>query len=84
MKEERFKIEKNIPVPEKRGKCMYPFEKMEVGDSFVYSRVYSRLLHFKASNAARNWKNKSPIKGVSNWVFTTRKVEDSIRIWRIK
>jgi len=83
--EKQFKIEKGIPVPERKGKSfLYPFEKMEVGDSFIFSNTYSRSIHSYASNAARNWKNHSPIKGVKDWFFTTRKIDNSIRIWRVK
>lgn len=70
------KLQKGIPIPNKRYglTSKYPFDNMEVGDSFVASK-HSIL------SVARNWAriNKKDYK------FTTRKIaENKIRIWRIK
>ena len=48
-----FKIEKGIPMPTKRSSIDYPFEHMEIGDSFefsgkkgIYAKVYSSSKYF--------------------------------------
>lgn len=83
--EEKFKIESGVPMPDKNHRsAIYPFAQMKVGDSFLYSDVYSQRLQMRAYSAARNWKSHSNIEGVKDWVFTTRKVDNTIRIWRIK
>ena len=84
-----IKIEKNVPIPDKcpndgRGKkSKYPFEKMEVGDSFLHDEPYSHAAQTRLHNAARNFKNYHRDK--FDWKFTVRKVEgNKIRVWRVK
>ena len=69
------KIEKGIPVgPEKRGRPQTMlFREMEVGDSYL-----SESRYFGNSAAAWGWMQKPPRR------FTTQKVEDGYRTWRIK
>lgn len=64
-----FKIEKNIPFPSQAA--VYPFDQMEVGDSFV---APLKVMAHAYSYAKKN-------KGVK---FAKRNMSDEmIRIWRI-
>lgn len=70
-----FKIEKGVPLPPKRsrGKTMYPFGQMEVGDSFA-------IPHKKFASAYKSLQNVPDYKG---W-FASRKLDDgTVRFWRI-
>lgn len=83
--EKKFKIEKDIPLPDRKEKSsIYPFEQMGIGDSFEYSEIYSKKIQVRAWSAIRHWKLHPRNKSFRNWVFATRKVGDSIRIWRVK
>jgi hypothetical protein len=77
MYEGKLEIEKGIPIPPKKGgKIFFPFDEMEVGDSFfvpVKEKNMRRLVNNKASKYA----------GKSGKKFTTRTVEGGIRCWRI-
>jgi len=80
---EEFKIEKNIPIPSKNpgSHKKYPFEKMEVNDSFIICDKYTKEEMARVSSRARGWSqywNKE-------YKFTLRKTEDNkIRIWIVK
>jgi hypothetical protein len=73
-----FTIEKAIPIPEHNRKFakQYPFEQMEIGDSFLVplatdkspSNIYSAL---------------SQAKKRLNINLTSARVEGGLRIWRI-
>lgn len=74
-----FKIDKEIPIPEQVRKTEYPFEQMEVGDSFFAEGKTTDQL----GNASGHWRKK---KG---WGFTIRKEtsedgKNGARIWRIR
>jgi len=71
------KIEKGVPIPEnKNPSSMYPFEKMEVGDSI---RIEGSVVDCnKARSAAGNFSKKSGMK------FKTRSSVGEIRVWRVK
>lgn len=79
--ETEFKIEKGVPIPPGGGRptAPYPFDKMEVGDSFFTAgeKAQSRI-----SNSAKNYATKKGVK------FTTRTVTEGgvkgARIWRIE
>ena len=63
-------IDKHIPLPMK-----YPFDGMEVGDSFL---VPSHVNRTTVSVAAKRWGEKHDVK------FTIRMTEDrKLRCWRI-
>ena len=69
-------VEKGIPIPGKRGnKHEYPFNKMEIGDSFLEED--KKLRNIVQSAAFDYGKN-------NNMKFTTRDVGNGIRIWRIQ
>jgi hypothetical protein len=62
----KYKIEKNIEqIGRKKGgrSTKYPFHKMEVGDSFIIHKKYTRLLMTYASNAGRKYgAHQNPIR----------------------
>jgi hypothetical protein len=77
----KIKIEKNVPIPGKTKKKQYafPFEKMDVGDSFS--------VPFSKSNYSKLYLNsKRFTKDNSGFRFTLRKneTENWIRIWRVQ
>ena len=82
-----YKIEKNIPIPSipKKNLLKYPFNEMEIGDSFFVpwseeekkSKLRMQRKRTSILGSARNLKsNKIKIK--------TRKSEDGIRIWKVE
>jgi hypothetical protein len=63
-------IDKDVPIP-----SYYPFEKMEVGDSFVSTATKRHSL----SVAMLRYSRKTGKK------FVSRTIDDgSIRVWRVK
>lgn len=77
------KIEKGIPLPNNRivRKPRYPFDEMEVGDSFFVAadglevyRLHGRLNQQKSLSEAHK-------KGA---VFTIRSVPGGVRVWRLQ
>ena len=80
-----FKVEKGIPVPQIRGTLVYPFENMEVGDSFLITVEEARnkntsLKRVQSNLLADANRRKDGSK------FTTRTMVDGsgIRCWRVK
>jgi hypothetical protein len=69
MEPQMFIIEKNVPIP-----CQYPFEKMEIGDSFLVSPEL-------ADNVRRSATQRK--KFHKDFNYTTKKEGDKIRVWRI-
>ncbi len=76
-----YKIEEGIPIPlQYRGgsKKKYPFDDMEIGDSFLVTCIKGKVKSVSASliGSTRRVPHKS---------FTTRyiKEEKGVRIWRI-
>lgn len=81
----RVRIDRDIPIPESRthggrrgasggatGK--YPWAEMEVGDSFLVKNVRQQHMGQLASAAGARLGRK----------FSTRTVENGVRVWRIK
>ena len=70
-----FEIEKGIEIPEARaGKRTYPWQEMEIGDSFfVKGGTYDQLN--SATSYAGSRRNKK---------FVVRVVPEGVRIWRTK
>lgn len=73
-----YEIEKNVPLLEKAAgrKAKYPLASMEVGDSFVVPLKYP--------------KQRSPVHSVASIFgkkhgrkFTTRRIDNGVRVWRI-
>lgn len=73
-----IKIEKGVPMPDSRpsGTSIYPFESMEVGDSFFAAGKTRQQM----DNACGHWRKK---KG---WKFTLQYREEGdgvrTRVWR--
>lgn len=78
----KIQIQKNIPIPSKTTNRVYPFNEMEIGDSFLSEykaeenkyaksqKVYLAIWRFCQNN-----KDKK---------FTTKSTDYGIRVWRIK
>ena len=72
-----YELDKNVPMPKASSK--YPFEDMDVGDSF-----------FVADGDDENWKTLRKMRGASNWAskkfpdtkYSVRKVDNGVRVWR--
>lgn len=83
---ENFKIDKNIPITpiSKSNKC-YPFDDLQVGDSFFISltivntnTIYTERLSVNNHLLTYNRRNKKSIR------LCTRKFHDGLRVWRIE
>lgn len=79
-----YKIEKDVPIPKRGRKPMYPFGDMDVGDSFVFANPYSRSAQSRAGCAIRTWMKHSPIENVTDRIYITRRVDNTVRVWRIR
>jgi hypothetical protein len=85
-KRKEILIEKNVPkiprVPPNR--VHYPFERMEVGDSFEINRAkYKNMNTLQAS--LRTSANKFCKRKGLDWKFATSQTsKNSVRIWRVK
>jgi len=80
-------IEKDIPLPppyNERGPH-YPWDKMEVGDSFIFqcNPEDKQKISVTLSTDARSYtyRNQKQMRGRT---FTTRQVDCGVRIWRTK
>jgi hypothetical protein len=71
-----MKIEKHYKIPSQvyRGRKIYPFSTMEIGESFFIPEEKK----VSAANAASGHKKRN--KGFD---YTIRKVESGYRLWRI-
>ena len=79
-----FQIERDIPIPPRavrKSSSLYPFEDMQVGDSFlvplngakvelVRGRIQNQLTRFRKADSAKK--------------FSMRVIEGGIRVWRIE
>lgn len=74
---EKFKIEKNIPMPDSAS-SKYPFSKMEIKDSFLVGKLDAKntiIFRTTANNCGKKLKMK----------FSTKKIEGgAVRCWRVK
>lgn len=81
-----IKIDKKVPIPEHRVRSnkKYPFESMEVGNSFFIECPLAETYRTTANilSCFRNFKSYHPDK--ISWRITTRKVEGGIRCWRFE
>ena len=55
----KFKIEKNIPIPTQKNRrtSHYPFNDMEIGDSFVVEKIRPLTLYYAANRWAKKYEN---------------------------
>jgi hypothetical protein len=68
------KLEKNIEIPEKQKIAKYPYDVLELGDSFyVQDGELGRLCNANY----REWRK-------SGKKFTARKVDGGVRVWRVE
>ncbi len=76
-----IEIEKNVPIPV-HGLKKYPFDKLEVGHSFLVKTKDFQKTQKSLSSAAKHFALRRSL----NWKFTVRICEFSqgVRIWRIK
>jgi hypothetical protein len=72
-----IKIDKNVAIPiiERGGVAKYPWNKMEIGDSFFIEGAKTTT---SITSAA------SPYGKRHNKKFTARAVDGGVRIWRIE
>lgn len=78
----KFTIEKNIPLPSKISRRIYPFNEMEIGDSFLIELkdTQSRSIQKqKIYLASWRFSQVHPDKK-----FTTASFNNEVRVWRIK
>ena len=87
MEKKIFKIEKNIPYKRKgrKGHAIFPFEKMEEGDSFFVSLDKGKNIASLRCQLHSNAKSYC-LRNKLEWKFTTRiDIENNgVRIWRLK
>jgi hypothetical protein len=69
-----FKIEKGIPPPIGKKNGKYPYDKMDVGDSFYIEGA--KITTISASIYHQNKKNKNK--------FASKTVDSGVRVWRIQ
>lgn len=70
------KIDKDVPLPSRSGfHSKYPWEEMEVGDSFMMEGKTNTSAH----GHCYQWNKKLAPKK-----FVARKIEGGCRVWRIK
>lgn len=77
-----YKIEKNIPIRFK-GISIYPFEKMEVGDSFAIPFTNEEDLKAKQNKVCITMK-KFIVDRKNGWKYCTKRdsTKNEIRVWR--
>ena len=69
-----IEITKKVPLPEVRSKNVYPYDEMEVEDSFYVEGVSSQNI------CNCNYKRNK----LGDKKFTVRKEGNGFRVWRIK
>ena len=76
-----YEIEKNVPIPKPQvvGRpSKYPFEKMDVGDSFFVENQKHESV-YKLSVTISQATRRSRLKGKR---FTVRQLDGGVRVWR--
>ena len=72
-----YTIEKGVPVPKRKTRAnKYPFESMQVGDSFFAPVSWQAL--YNNSNYFRKTRN------LTDWKFKAAYEMGGARIWRVK
>jgi hypothetical protein len=80
-----YEIEKDVPLCRHSSKSnKYPFDQMEVGDSFLVP--YAEAKHARMAALTRNagQYKKLPKHVTVQQHFVTRTVDGSMRIWRVE
>jgi hypothetical protein len=68
-----MQIEKGVVMPVKRSQVVYPYEDMEIGDSFKVDGGTLQAMCYQN----RKWGKKL------GRVYTARKSDDGVRVWRV-
>ncbi len=76
-----IKIEKNIPIPVTEIK--YPFDKMDVGDSFFIAET-DKKERLKIQCAVRSYFAMYRKKTKTTMKIISKSLENGVRIWRIE
>lgn len=71
-----FKVEKGIPIPSKPS--LYPFDKMEVGDSFLIACSEEEKYTMRNRAICAAWYERKKTKAR----YTVGTVAEGIRVWR--
>lgn len=75
-----FVIEKGIPIPGAREtKRIYPYQEMEVGDSFAVEDIEPQTYGRVASSISAQLKSKNGRK----YAMRRIRAEQVIRVWRV-
>lgn len=77
------RIEKGVPIPNKcanSGNKKYPYESMQVGDSFMIA-LKKDDYSYTQNQARASAKSASERTGHK---YTTRRVEGGVRVWRVE
>jgi hypothetical protein len=78
-----FKIEKGIPLCRPSSKSnKYPFDQMEVGDSFFVPHAEAKSARMAALTRNAGQYKKLPKYVTVQRHFVTRTVDGGMRIWR--
>lgn len=80
---EEIKIEKNVPFFKTKREKKYPFDEMDIGDSFLFKPKdelieKGRSYILMAANYYKKKRNKHDLK------FKTAIENGNVRIWRVK
>jgi hypothetical protein len=68
-----IQVDKDIPVPTRRSRTLYPYEEMEVGDSFFLEDMPLQQVCNSNLRAAKRSGKK----------FSARTEDGGVRVWRI-
>ena len=77
-----IEIEKGVPLSPKRGfEGVYPFPRMDVGDSFLVTVAPDEVAYKvrnRIASAAHAWGRAHDAK------FATRIIQAGVRVWRVE
>jgi hypothetical protein len=79
-----FKIEKGIPIPEKKGRRKYPWPQMKVGDSIAIPKKLENSARYSMhyfSKVKTNGKAKFEVR--ADTIGRNGEVIPLVRIWRV-
>lgn len=77
---EQIKIQKNIPIPTDVKNKRFPFDEMAVNDSFLYSEKSNTNMVRNACTLCKSYVKRNEL----DFIFTVRKTDEGVRIWRVK
>lgn len=86
--ESKYKIEKEIPHPKNKGNWQrFPFEVMEVGDSFLVTKEDEKartLIQLKSILWRKSNEYKMDTGDVSKFTFNLYRSQDGVRCFKIE